>query len=157
VIDPVEVEARRLAKLDSPRRVAWLRQRVRPYVIDLAARAYFRLPTWCAGQEIPDPKEEALAACTGTAASHGLTGDETSTAFRAEWDAAMKTAVQAGEKLKIAALSHLKLTRDTAGIPTALRTTAARFPENWPYLAPHDLEAIAAGFQRDTPRRRSAA
>ena len=83
-IDPADVERRRLDRLDSPQRIAWLRKQIGDYIVDLAARTFFRLPTWCAGHAVPDPKAEAEATCRGTAGSHGLTPIEAEMAFKAE-------------------------------------------------------------------------
>jgi hypothetical protein len=156
MIDPGEIERRRLERLDSPRRIVWLRDQVRPYAIDLAARSYFRLKTWCAGQEVPDPKAEVQAAFIAIAASHHLTPDECAAAFRAEWSSAMNLAVQAGEKLKIAALSHIKASGGTDGLEAALQIAKDKFPAHWPYLGDTDLAAIAAGFRRPAKARRAA-
>ncbi len=156
MIAPEEAEKRRLDRLDSPARVRWLREQVRGYVIDLAARAYFRLPTVCAGSVIDDPKHEAIDCCLRLAESHGLTSSECATAFKSEWAAGMNLAVQVGEKLKITGLSHIKITGSGNGVEAALQAAAAKFPVGWPHLTPDDLKDIAAGFQRPAKARRIA-
>lgn len=154
MIAPDEAEKHRLARLDSPARVTWLREKVRGYVTDLAARAYFRLPTVCCDHDIDDPKHEAFDCCLRLAESHDLTDAECAAAFKAEWTAAMNIAVQVGEKLKIAGLSHVKITGTGKGVEEALQTVSSKFPAGWPHLTPDDLSAIAAGFQRPTKTRR---
>jgi hypothetical protein len=153
---PDEAEKRGVACLDSPARIRWLREQVQGYVTDLAARAYFRLETWCANKEIHAPKEEALSACANLATRHGLTSDECAAAFNTEWSRAMKLAVQVGEKLRIAALSHIKITGASAGVEQAMRQARNRFPADWPYLTDSDLDAIAVGFRWPAKRRRAA-
>ncbi len=156
VNDTVDVETLRLAKLDSPRRVAWLRQKVRAYVINLAGRAFFRLPAVCAGFVIDDPKSEAIDCSLRLGTSHGLTGIECATAFKAEWGAGMKAAVQVGDKLRMAALSHIKVGGSTAALGEVLRQARNRFPAHWPFLTDDNLCAIAAGFPRRPKPRRPA-
>jgi hypothetical protein len=156
LIDDAENEKRRLERLDSPRRIAWLRSQLAGYIHELAVRSYFRLPTCCAGEHIPSPKDEALAACINLATSRGLTADECYAAFKTEWEAGMKTAVQVGEKLRITALSHIKVTGGTARLEDTLKQARNRFPVNWPYLTDENLSAIAAGFQRPAKPRRAA-
>jgi hypothetical protein len=156
IIDKVGAEARHLARLDSPRRIAWLRDKLRDYTRDHAAFHYFRLPTF-PDMEGLSHKEHALAGYLNLGSSHGLTPDEAPAAFNGDWDASTKIAVQVGEKLKIAALSQIKLTRNSHGITEALRLAVARFPSNWPFLGPVELEAIAAGFHRATSDQRRAA
>lgn len=155
-IDPADVERRRLDRLDSPQRIAWLRKQIGDYIVDLAARTFFRLPTWCAGHAVPDPKAEAEATCRGTAGSHGLTPIEAEMAFKAEWTSAIALAQQAGEKLKIVALSHIKAAGGVDGLEAALHGARNKFPAHWPFLTDDDLAAIAAGFRRTSRSRRAA-
>jgi hypothetical protein len=152
---PHPINPGQLARLTSPERVRWLRSQVSGYIYDLAGRAYFRLPTWCADQDIPDPKFECADLCASLAAKHGLTAEEARAAFNAEWHAAMKMAVQVGEKLRIAGLSHIKITGGAAGIEQVFRQARNRFPADWPYLTDADLESIAAGFHRPSNQRRA--
>jgi hypothetical protein len=143
-----------LPRLTSPERVRWLRSQVSGYFCDLAARAFFRLPTWCADQYIPDPKFECADLCASLAAKHALAVEEARAAFNAEWRAGMKIAEQVGEKLRIAGLSHIKITGSAAGIEQVLRQARNRFPAHWPYLTDANLDAIAAGFHRPSKQRR---
>jgi len=149
-----QMDPRRLPRLDSPQRIAWLRTQLHSYTIDLAARSYFRLPTTCDDEPVPCPRSEALAAFVKLTVEHGLTVDECSAAFNAEWRAGLRLAEQAGEKLKIAALTHLKIRGEPDRLPEALRLARDRFPSTWPHLTPADLAALAAGFQRPQQRRR---
>jgi hypothetical protein len=151
-----QMDPRRLPRLDSPNRIAWLRAQLRGYTVDLAARAYFRLPTTCDDKPVPCPRSEALEAFGNLASGHGLTVDECLAGFNAEWSAGLRLAEQAGEKLKIAALSHIKVNKSSAGLEQVLRQTCRRFPDAWPFLTDADINAIAAGFQRPQQRRRSA-
>ena len=153
---PVDADTRRLARMDSPQRIAWLRSQVHAYTTDLAVRQFFRLPTTCCDEEIPSPKDEALLAFIGVAGKHDLTPAECSAAFNAEWDAGMKAAVLVGDKLRMTALSHIKLTGGTAGLGQALRQARNRSPAHWPYLTDENLDAIAAGFRLRPKSRRAA-
>lgn len=153
---PDEAEKRRLARLDSPARVGWLKERVRGYVTDLAGRTFFRLPTIICGHFIDSPKAEAVACCIRMGNDVGLTGPECAAAFKAEWAAAMKLAQQEGEKLKITGLSHIKITGSARGVEAALQAAVAKFPSGWPRLTRDDVTIIAAGFQRSMkPRGRT--
>jgi hypothetical protein len=151
-----EIDPRQLPRLDSLRRVAWLRAQCHAYTVDLAARHYFRLPTTCDGEAIPCPRTEALSAFVGLCATHHLTAAECSAAFNAEWSAGIHLAKDAGEKLRIAALSHLKMRGQRDRIQDVLQLACERFPAGWPHLTPANLQALSAGFQRPPPRRRTA-
>ncbi|MCB5945930.1 hypothetical protein [Acidocella sp. KAb 2-4] len=155
-IDPVDVERKRLARLDSPARIKWLREKVSGYIKNLAARTFFRLPTECAGYEIPDPKDEALTACINLVLAHDLNADECRIAFEAEWRIGMDMAKAAGEKIRISALSHIKATGSTERLIAALQAARAGFPDHWPYLTDTDLTALAAGFRAPAKPRRAA-
>lgn len=148
------MDPRRLPRLESPMRIKWLRLQVSAYICELAARAYFRLPMHVAGQLIPDPKLEAATLCANLAAQHQLTADEQSAAFKAEWDASMRAAVEVGEKIRIVALSQIKISGSAAGITQSLQQARTRFPVHWPYLTDENLDAIAAGFRRPAQRQR---
>lgn len=150
-----DIQAGRLPRLTSPERVRWLRSQVSGYICDLAARAFFRLPTWCADHCTPDPKFECADLCASLAAKHGLAAEEARAAFDAVWHAGMKAAVQVGEKLRIAGLSHIKITGGATGIEQVLRQARNRFPAHWPYLTDANLDAIAAGFHRPSKQRRA--
>ncbi len=156
MISEAEALQRQMGRLDSPRRIAWLRDQMRGYVIDLAARHFFSLPTWCAGEQV-EPITEATAAVTMLGLKAGLTPDELRAALKAEWNAGIALAEKVGDKLRVVALSHLKLTGNRDGIPGVLRQARDRFPADWPFLAEHDLAAIASTFQRPAMRRRRAA
>lgn len=155
MITPQEAEKRRLARLDSPARIKWLRERVQDYAVEMGARTYFRLPTTVCGYPIDDPKAEIVAACVGIGNHHDLTGAECAAAFKAEWAAALSLAERVGEKLKIAGLSHIKAAGSARGIEAALQATVAKFPQNWPHLTRDDIASIAAGFQRPMKSRRA--
>ncbi len=142
--------------MESPERVRWLRSQVSGYILDLAARAFFRLPTSCSDQCITDPKFECADLCAFLAAKHDLTAEEARAAFNAEWDAGMKAAVQVGDKLRMTALSHIKIAGSPAGIEQVLRQARNRFPAHWPYLTDDNLDAVAAGFRRPVKHRRAA-
>jgi hypothetical protein len=71
--DPINPS--QLLRLTSPERVRWLRSQVSGYIHDLATRAFFRLPTCCADQDIPDPKFECADLCASLVAKHGLAAE----------------------------------------------------------------------------------
>lgn len=148
-----ETDKRALARMDSPRRVAWLRERLHGYTLDLAAREFFRLETWVCDEPIDSPKVEALNAFIETTYTRGLMPVECMSAFEAEWRMCMQIAVEMGQKFKIMALSHLKLGGNPDAIASVFLNARQKFPSDWPFLSEKNLADIAAGFQNARTRK----
>lgn len=152
MINPVDIERRRLAHLSSPQRISWLRDQIHSTFKDAALRFYFRMPSprnrsW---------KEYAIEAAVDIGLARGLTMPEITAAIKGEWSIGTDVAVKAGEKLRIIALSHLKMAGPPSTIHHAFKAARNGFPNQWPLFTDDILEAIAAGFRPASKARRAA-
>jgi len=144
IADPALVS--RLAKMDCPRRIAWLRKQVRWYVRDLAARALLGLPTEF------DAMATAMEATIGTGESGALTPDEIKSAFWTEWKLGLDMAEKVRDRCEAVAARYIQLYRRRDGIAAALEVDRRRWPPHCLFLSPDDLALIAARFERHPGR-----
>ena len=136
----------RLGKLDSPQRVRWLRNYISDYIINLAARVYFRLPLSCAGVEL-DPYIDAFDLSFRLARLYGFTDDERRAAFTAEWKRGIQYAEEAAEIFETAAARHIQLYRRRDNILETLMRQRKSLPPHAPHFTQSDIEKIARRFQ----------
>ncbi|HTS09101.1 MAG TPA: hypothetical protein VMP68_26280 [Candidatus Eisenbacteria bacterium] len=137
---------RKLGKLDSPRRVRWLRQHISGYIINIAARVYFRLPFTVLGEEL-DPYLEAFTLSFNLAELYGFTDDERRLAFSTEWKRGVKLAEEMAETIEAAAARHIQLYRRRDNIMESLIRVKSKKPPQAPHLTADDLGQICERFQ----------
>lgn len=137
---------RKLGKLDSPRRVKWLRQHISGYIRNIAARVYFRLPFTVLGEEL-DPYLEAFTLSFNLAELYGFTDDERRVAFTAEWKRGVELAKEMAESIETAAARHIQLYRRRDNIMESLMRQRSKMPPQAPHLTDDDLGQICRRFQ----------
>jgi len=141
---------RRLDKMDSRQRIAWLREQVANYTIDLSVRVYFRLPFG----DI-DPEIEAITLSCNLGQRHGLTPDECYFAYRGEWARGLGMAASVGERFEAAAERHIQLYRRRDDIHKVLMREVRKLPAGMPCVTDDDIRIIARRFQHH-PRTKSS-
>jgi len=144
----------RLAKMDSPQRVRWLRQKIACYYSDLAARVYFRLPYYIAGHVI-EPESEAIDLVLRIGAKYNLSGTEQYTAYQAQWKIALNISAELGKQLIRIGKYYIDHGGTIKNLAQVFWQASLRFPEYWPFIARDEFEAIAQGFKK-TRRKRAA-
>ena len=137
---------RKLEKLDSPRRVKWLRQHISGYIRNIAARVYFRLPFTVLGEEL-DPYLEAFTLSFNLAELYGFTDDERRVAFTAEWKRGVELAKEMAESIETAAARHIQLYRRRDNIMESLMRQRSKMPPQAPHMTDDDLGQISLRFQ----------
>lgn len=138
--------SRQLAKLDCRRRITWLRDKAGAYVRDLAAGHFLEHP-FCF-----DPQPEAMEATMAFGIQGNLTAAEMQTAFWIEWNAGLELARKIIDRCEAVAARHIQLYRRRDDISLALAKDRKKWPPDWPYVSPDDLEIIAGRFQKHPGR-----
>lgn len=142
----------RLQKLDSSRRVKWLRYKIASYYADLAARSFFRIPYYIDGEEI-EPESEAIDLVLRLGAIYHLTPTERHRAYQEQWKTALKTADKVGNHLKHIYKNHYATGGSTQTLPEFFAEESQKFPASWPYIAPTEFKNIGAGFKKILSKR----
>jgi len=137
----------RLQKLDSPRRVKWLRYKISAYYDDLAARDFFRIPYYICGCTI-EPESEAIDLALRLGAIYKLTTTERHAAYVEQWRSALKTAETLGNHLKLIYKNHYSQGGSTDTLPQFFWEESQKFPLSWPYLSPKEFKKIGKGFRK---------